>query len=151
MPPTSGSELLVPMGELEVMLRLGLALGIGSVIGWERESEAKPAGWRTHMLVCFSAAVFIIAGIQTGAVAASADVLSRIIQGIATGVGFLGAGEIFQQTQESDKVRIRGLTSAAGIWTVSGLGVLAGCGLWSISIAGCVVTLVVLWGLKKFE
>ncbi|NEQ30599.1 MAG: MgtC/SapB family protein [Leptolyngbya sp. SIO4C5] len=124
----------------------------GAVIGWERESHNKPAGLRTHMLVSFGSALFVLSSIQTGAVAQSADVLSRVIQGVASGVGFLGAGEIVQQSRsESDRIRIRGLTSAAAIWTSAAIGVVSACGLWLIGLIACVVTLTILFVFRRLE
>ncbi|MFE4105549.1 MgtC/SapB family protein [Almyronema epifaneia] len=148
----SGTQLLLPLAPPDLLIRLGLALLFGAVIGWERESRDKPAGLRTHMLVSFGSALFVLSSIQTGAVEQSADVLSRVIQGVASGVGFLGAGEIVQQSRsESDRIRIRGLTSAAAIWTSAALGVVAACGLWQIGLIACIVTVAILLVFRLLE
>lgn len=132
---------------------MGLALLAGAAIGIERESVRKPAGLRTHMLVSLGAAIFVLTGIQTGAVQESADVLSRIVQGVVAGVGFLGAGVIFERsTSNAPEIpQIKGLTSAAAIWVSAALGVAAGCGLWLISSVGALTSLFVLWVVKKIE
>lgn len=107
---------------LAVTLRLVSAAIAGAVIGWEREAKDKPAGLRTHMLVSLGAAIFVLVPILTGDISKSPDALSRTIQGIATGIGFLGAGEILHLSQSRTKYRIRGLTSAAAIWISAALG-----------------------------
>jgi len=104
------------------------------------------------MLVSFGSAMFILIIMQTGGLQDSPDALSRVIQGIATGVGFLGAGEIVRQSpQESQRLEIHGLTSAAAIWVSAALGIAAGCGLWQLGLIGSVLTLVVLNLFKRFE
>ncbi|MHC5756096.1 MAG: MgtC/SapB family protein [Nostoc sp.] len=82
----------------------------------------------------------------------SPDALSRVIQGIATGVGFIGAGEIVRQSsQESQQLEIHGLTSAAAIWVSSALGIAAGCGLWQLGFIGALLTFLVLNVFKRLE
>jgi putative Mg2+ transporter-C (MgtC) family protein len=148
----SQADLLLPAGWSEVALRLGLAVLAGALIGWERETAEKPAGLRTHMLVSLGSAMFVLTSIQTGAVEQSVDVLSRVMQGVIAGIGFLGAGEIFSTTRsESNRTRVRGLTSAAAIWVSASLGVVIGCGLWQLGILGAGITFLILWGVKKFE
>ncbi len=135
-----------------ISLRLVNAVFIGAVIGWEREAKDKPAGLRTHMLVSLGAAIFVLIPILTGDISKSPDALSRIIQGIATGVGFLGAGEILHISQsQTAKYRIRGLTSAAAIWISAALGLAAGCGLWHLSLIGALLSLIILRILKIVE
>ncbi|NJO74746.1 MAG: MgtC/SapB family protein [Leptolyngbyaceae cyanobacterium RM1_406_9] len=146
------ADLLLPAGWSEVVLRLGLAILAGALIGWERETAEKPAGLRTHMLVSLGSAMFVLTSIQTGAVEQSVDVLSRVMQGVIAGIGFLGAGEIFSTTRsDSDRIRVRGLTSAAAIWVSASLGVMIGCGLWQLGILGAGITFLILWGVKKLE
>jgi putative Mg2+ transporter-C (MgtC) family protein len=143
-----------PVNWYELVLRLGLAVLVGAAIGWERESHGKPAGLRTHMLVSLGSAIFVLTGIQTGSAQASADVVARIVQGIVAGIGFLGAGEIFAKSQTNgsqEVIRIRGLTSAAATWVSAALGVAAACGLWVICLAGSLMSLLILWGVKKIE
>ncbi|MBE9198270.1 MULTISPECIES: MgtC/SapB family protein [unclassified Nodularia (in: cyanobacteria)] len=143
---------LTPDDSLNLIFRLCLALLIGAIIGIERQFKHKPAGLRTHMLVSFGAAVFIIIPLQAALPLMNPDALSRVIQGVATGVGFLGAGEIMRQSsEESQKIKIHGLTSAASIWVSAGLGMAAGCGLWQLGLIGAVLTFVVLNIFKKLE
>src|SRR5262245_6474569 len=100
-----------------VTIRLATALLVGALIGWQRERSGKAAGLRTHMLVCMGTALFVVACAGTGM---QQDALSRVVQGLATGIGFLGAGAILKI--ESSQ-RIKGLTTAAGIWLTAALGV----------------------------
>ncbi|MEH2068607.1 MAG: MgtC/SapB family protein [Nostoc sp.] len=138
---------------LNVSFRLCIALMIGGIIGWERQIKHKPAGLRTHMLVSLGSALFIIIPLQTGELQTSPDALSRVIQGIATGVGFLGAGEIVRQSSQpsQQQLEIHGLTSAAAIWVSAGLGIAAGCGLWQLGLIGSVLTFLVLKVFKRLE
>ena len=131
--------------------RLCFALLIGGIIGLERELRDKPAGLRTHMLVTLGSAIFTIIAIQIGGKEISPDALSRVIQGIASGVGFLGAGEILRKSSEQSKLEIHGLTSAAAIWVAAALGIATGCGLWQLGLIGSVLTIVVLKLVKKVE
>lgn len=148
----SGIQLLHPMSEWDLVLRLTLAIVLGGVIGWEREIDSKPAGLRTHMLVSLGSAMLVMTAIQTGMVQETADTISRIIQGIVTGIGFLGAGEIFSISHsDSGHVRIRGLTSAAAIWVSMAIGIATGCGLWEMALFATIATFVILWGLKRLE
>jgi putative Mg2+ transporter-C (MgtC) family protein len=136
---------------LGLTFRLTLALLIGAVIGWNRQAQHKPAGLRTHMLVSLGAAVFVLLPLMTSS-SESVDAVSRAIQGVATGVGFLGAGEILHQsTNEAGKRSIQGLTSAATIWLTAALGMVAGCGLWQLSLLATVMTLFILIVAKKLE
>ncbi|MEH1816545.1 MAG: MgtC/SapB family protein [Nostoc sp.] len=137
---------------LNISFRLCIALLIGAIIGLERQIRRKPAGLRTHMLVSLGSALFTLIIMQTGGLQASPDALSRVIQGIAAGVGFLGAGEIVRQSsQESQQLEIHGLTSAAAIWVSSALGIAAGCGLWQLGLISAMLTFLVLNVFKRFE
>ncbi|MEH2325384.1 MAG: MgtC/SapB family protein [Nostoc sp.] len=139
---------------LNISFRLCLALLIGAIIGLERQISRKPAGLRTHILVSFGSAVFTLIIMQTdGSQSQSShDALSRVIQGIAAGVGFLGAGEIVRQSsQESQRLEIHGLTSAAAIWVSAALGIAAGCGLWQLALIGALLTFLVLTVFKRLE
>ncbi|HTN83151.1 MAG TPA: MgtC/SapB family protein [Sorangium sp.] len=130
-----------------LLVRLGLALVSGALIGWERHASGKPAGLRTHTLVSVGAAMFVMAALES-----SDDSASRVAQGIAAGIGFLGAGEIFQFAQRSgDRPRVIGLTSAAAIWVSGALGVSAGYGLWRLVVVGSVITLFILTVAKRVE
>ncbi|MDZ8029969.1 MAG: MgtC/SapB family protein [Nostoc sp. DedQUE08] len=137
---------------LNISFRLCIALLIGAIIGLERQIRRKPAGLRTHILVSLGSALFTLIIMQTGGLQSSPDALSRVIQGIAAGVGFLGAGEIVRQSsQESQQLEIHGLTSAAAIWVSSALGITAGCGLWQLGLIGAMLTFLVLNVFKRFE
>ena len=144
---------LPPNSKLELLTRLGLALLFGAIIGWEREAREKPAGLRTHLLVSLGTALFVLVPIQVGAAQVSPDSLSRVIQGIIAGVGFLGAGEILRESQpgEDNRFRIRGLTSAAAIWVSAALGLCAGCGLWFLGAIAALIALIILKLFKKLE
>lgn len=147
-----GADSLIPDHWLDILGRLSLAIAVGASIGWERQSERKPAGLRTHMLVSLGSALFVLSSLQVGSAYPTTDTASRVIQGIASGVGFLGAGEIVSKSaREPNVVRVQGLTSAAAIWVSAALGVAAASGLWLISIVGAVSALVILWGVKKVE
>jgi len=137
---------------LNISFRLFIALLFGAIIGLDREIRRKPAGLRTHMLVSFGSAVFILIIMQTGGLQTSPDAISRVIQGIATGIGFLGAGEIVRQaSQESQRLEIHGLTSAAAIWVSAALGIAGGCGLWQLGLIGSLLTFLVLNVFKRLE
>ena len=99
-----------PEAMVRITLRLILAMTFAAVIGIQRERAGKPAGIRTHMLVSSGAAVFVMAGGEFGM---NPDSVSRVIQGLVTGIGFLGAGAILKL---QDKRQVEGLTTAAGIW-----------------------------------
>lgn len=155
----TGVSLLDPNDWPEMFMRMGLALLVGGMVGLERELDQKPAGLRTHMLVSFGASIFVLVGIQTGIVETEPNTLSRILQGLLAGIGFLGAGEIFATSKRdgrlsqdpTETLQIQGLTSAAAIWVSAALGTAAGCGLWLMSLVGGGVTVIILWGIKKLE
>lgn len=113
---------------LRIIIRLIASALLGAVVGFERERAGKPAGLRTHTLVCVGTTVFIL---SCSTVAMSLDAMSRVIQGIVTGIGFIGAGSILKLSQEKD---IRGLTTAAAVWMTAAIGV--GVGLGSLGVAG---------------
>ena len=118
------------LGYVEVFLRLGAAVLAGAVIGFDREVRNKPAGLRTMALVALGSAVFAVAGAGAG----SADAASRVIQGVITGVGFLGAGSIIRGRTEQS---VRGLTTAASIWLAAAVGVACGLALWPLVLIAC--------------
>lgn len=121
-------------------MRLVLSVIAGGFIGLEREVVHKPAGIRTHMLVCLGSAVFVLATLET-----LPNETARIIAGIATGIGFLGAGTIFRSKSE-----VHGLTTAASIWAVSAVGLTIGLGYYLMAIISVVLILIVLQ-LNKME
>ena len=130
------------MGSLDfaqVLLRLSVAVGVGALIGLDRELRRKPAGLRTLALVSLGSAVFILETVD--AVGGRSDGTSRVIQGIVTGVGFLGAGSILRGTSEES---IRGLTTAASIWLAAASGIACGLAQWPLVAAACALGLLVL-------
>lgn len=121
-----------------VTLRLLVAAALGGLLGYEREQHGKSAGVRTHMLVAIGAALFVIIPQQAGA--SNAD-LSRVLQGLIAGVGFLGAGAIISGTRQ---VETQGLTTAAGIWVTAAIGVAAGIGRESTAVLSTLIAIFVL-------
>ncbi|NHC35122.1 MgtC/SapB family protein [Scytonema millei] len=138
---------------LSICFRLAMALVFGAILGVERQIGHKPAGLRTHMLVSLGSALLILIPLQIVATAEEGrDAISRVIQGIAAGVGFIGAGEILRETQAQSRIdRVRGLTSAAAIWVSAGLGIAAGCGLWQTGLVSSILALIVLTVFKRLE
>jgi putative Mg2+ transporter-C (MgtC) family protein len=128
-----------------IVIRLLVAMLLGGIVGIQREHTHKPAGLRTHMLVSLGAALFVIAAAESGMT--SAD-LSRVIQGLATGIGFLGGGAILKLSEEH---QIRGLTSAAAIWMTAAIGVAVGLGRLWVAILSMVLTWFVLAVVSKIE
>jgi len=128
-----------------LLTRLLLAAGLGGVLGYERERSGKAAGVRTHMLVAMGAALFVLVP-QLGGMAV-AD-LSRVLQGIITGVGFLGAGAIVKRKDQPEE-EVQGLTTAAGIWMTAAIGVACGMGRESTAVLSALLALVVLTLLPK--
>ena len=126
-------------------MRLVAALLAGGIIGLQRETSGKAAGLRTHMLVCAGTTLFVLAAIDVGM---QQDALSRVIQGLATGIGFLGAGAILKV--ESSR-QIQGLTTAAGIWMTAALGVAIGVGQLGTAAIGTVLAWFVLAILIKLD
>ena len=125
---------------------------VGGIIGWERQLRHKAAGFRTHMLVSMGSALFVLIPLAMGKNENGRDAIERVIQGIASGVGFLGAGEILRQSkQEIGEVEVHGLTSAAAIWVSAALGTAAGCGLWQLALIGALLSLFVLKVVKQLE
>lgn len=127
-----------PEEAIRILVRLVIAALLGGLLGFERERTGKAAGLRTHMLVSLGTA-FLVAACQRAGMA-SADV-SRVIQGIITGVGFLGAGTILKRSHPRE---IRGLTTAAGIWMAAAVGVAAGLGRTVAAILATLLALGVL-------
>jgi len=121
-----------------ITVRLVVAAVLGGILGYERELKARSAGVRTHMLVAVGAALFVIGPLQSGM---PIEDMSRVIQGIVQGVGFLGAGAIIVRTAQK---QIQGLTTAANIWATAGIGVLAGLGLEATVVLATFVVLMIL-------
>ena len=135
-----------------ISTRILVALTIGAVIGFERGFHGRPAGFRTHALVCLASSLLMLVTVfqnnwmtQVPAEAIRTDP-TRMAQGIMTGIGFLGAGVIFKEG-----VSVKGLTTAASIWITSAIGILIGIGFYVPAVIGAVATLVVLSGLRSLE
>lgn len=122
----------------KVVLRLLIASLLGGLIGYERELRGKSAGLRTHMLVALGAALFILVPQQAGA---SQQDVSRILQGLIAGVGFLGAGAIMIGQQKENET---GLTTAATIWITAAIGITVGIGFETTAVLSTFITLVIL-------
>lgn len=123
--------------EVEMILRFLLAAALGAVIGYQRERAKKQAGLRTHVLICSGAALFTIVSIY--GFGATGDT-ARVAAGVVAGVGFLGAGAIIRGGEGI----VAGLTTAATIWAVAGIGLAAGAGLYLLSAVATVLILIVL-------
>ena len=121
-----------------ITLRLLVAAALGGLLGYERELRGKSAGVRTHMLVAVGAALFVLVPQQAGASLAD---LSRVMQGLIAGVGFLGAGAIILGNQQ---VSTSGLTTAAGIWLTAAIGVAAGIGREATAVLSTLIALLIL-------
>jgi len=126
----------------EISLRLVLALVVGALIGLERSYRGRPAGFRTHALVCLSTSLLMLVTVYESSwfeVAASARATidpTRMAQGIMTGIGFLGAGAIMKEG-----LTVRGLTTAASIWTTAAIGILVGIGFYFPAALASALTL----------
>ena len=121
-----------------VIIRLAAATLLGGLVGIQRESTRKPAGLRTHVLVSLATTAFVITCANTGM---SLDGISRVIQGIVTGIGFIGAGTILKLSQEHE---IKGLTTAASVWMSAAIGVTVGLGSLGIALIITALALIIL-------
>lgn len=121
-----------------ILLRLLLAAVLGGILGYERESQGKAAGIRTHMLVAMGAALFVLVPQQGGMEVAD---MSRVIQGVVAGIGFLGAGAIIKNKSEEN---VQGLTTAAGVWMTAAIGIACGLGREMTAVLSTLMALVVL-------
>ena len=145
----SSSALLAAGDWLNLLLRLLVATVIGGLIGLNRQWTGKAAGLRTHMLVSLGSALFVITPLMYSD-SLDPDALSRVVQGVATGVGFLGAGEIIHLSRanlanrSANSTIVKGLTSAASIWVTAALGMASACGLWQVSLIGTTLVLLIL-------
>lgn len=124
--------------------RMVEALVLGAAIGWDRERRDAEAGLRTHMLVALGAALFVLIPMESGM---DKDQLSRIVQGLVSGIGFLGAGAVLKDQEEG---RIHGLTTAASLWATAAIGLAAGMGLTGTAILATVFILIVLVVLRRW-
>ena len=130
---------------LRVVIRLLAAMIFGGIIGIQRERSGKAAGFRTHMMVCLGTSVFVITCASVGM---QFDAVSRVIQGLVTGIGFIGAGTILKLEGEEE---IKGLTTAAGIWMTAAIGVAAGLGREMTAVISTLLVLAVFLLEKPLE
>lgn len=140
---------LIGLSEIEVAARLGAAMVAGMIMGLNRDLKGKPAGVRTLGLVGLGSALATMAA--SGFVTSTninVDAVSRAIQGIITGIGFLGAGVIFR---EESHQRVRGLTTAASIWLTACFGMVCGIGAWTVGLTALVLALILLAFGKSVE
>jgi putative Mg2+ transporter-C (MgtC) family protein len=126
-----------------VCVRLLVAVTLGGILGYERETRGISAGLRTHMLVALGAAIFVLVPLEAGITTAD---LSRVLQGVITGVGFLGAGAIIKLNQEQE---IKGLTTAASVWLTAAIGVAAGMGREMTAVLSALLALFILAVLRQ--
>ncbi|WP_300628891.1 MgtC/SapB family protein [Pseudomonas sp.] len=123
----------------QITVRLLMAALLGGILGFERESKGKAAGVRTHMLVALGAALFVMVPQMSGN---QADAMSRVVQGVIAGIGFLGAGTIIKG-KDDDAGQVKGLTTAAGLWMTAAIGVSAGLGRESTAVLSTLLALAV--------
>jgi putative Mg2+ transporter-C (MgtC) family protein len=134
---------------MEVVIRMLVAVAIGCIVGIDRDLHVKPTGMKTLGLVSLGACLATMSalGFAMGAPSPNADV-SRVVQGIVTGIGFLGAGVIIQNP---DQNRVRGLTTAASIWVTAAVGIVCGLGLWSVALAATAILIVLMTAGRVIE
>jgi len=131
---------------LNSVVPLLLAAFLGGVLGFDRELRGHWAGLRTHMLVSIGSALFVLAGAQIPG--ANAEAVSRIIQGVATGIGFIGAGTIVKL---SDKLEVKGLTTSASIWIAGAIGIASALHHYVLAVSGALLGVIVLSALQTVE
>ena len=140
------------MLELRMLARIALAIALCAIVGLEREFHGRPAGLRTHLLVGGGAALIMIIGVAFAerTLLHAGDALTldvaRLAAGVVTGIGFLGAGTIIRQGDW-----VHGLTTAASVWFVAGIGIAAGLGLYVIASGAAGVGFLVLFGISRLE
>lgn len=137
---------------LDEILRLMVAAGAGIVIGINREMHGKPLGMRTLALVALGSAIAAMTAIDFRGLGDHPDALSRVVQGVLqgvlTGIGFIGAGVVLRDSKTST---IQGLTTAATVWVTAALGIACALAAWHLVIAGLALTLIILFGLGWLE
>ena len=126
--------------QLHDVLAMLLSTVLGTVVGWERQMGRKPAGLRTHTLVCLGSTLFVLlAPHAMRSFGMTQFDPTRIVHGVVTGVGFLGAGSIMRQ-----EGYVHGLTTAASVWMVAAIGVAVGVNAYTLAVAGTILALIVL-------
>jgi putative Mg2+ transporter-C (MgtC) family protein len=134
-----------PVHLVRAVLRLLTAMLVGAVIGSQREKAGKAAGLRTHMLVAMGAALFVLVPLEVGMTWSE---VSRAIQGLTAGIGFLGGGAILKWRRAHE---VEGLTTAAGLWTTAAIGVASGLGSFGTALLGALLAWVVLSLVARLE
>lgn len=136
------------LGDAQIILRLVLSVVLGGFIGLERQVHRRTAGLRTHILVSLGSCLIMLTSMYVFDIYSSRTTIdpSRIAAGVITGIGFLGAGAILRAEEG-----VRGLTTAASLWIVAGIGLAVGCGFYSASLFTTALTLIVLFFLRHFE
>lgn len=132
-----------PITVWQISIRLAAAALCGAVVGWEREAHRKPAGLRTNMLVCMGSAVFTVISLNIIHHVTDPSVINsdpiRLVSGIISGIGFLGAGAILRNDGT-----VHGITTAATVWVVGSVGIACGLGLYKVASVATFFTLVIL-------
>lgn len=148
--PVLGSIANAPIATKEVLLRLGAASLFGALVGYNRELHLKPAGLRTQALVALGSATItlVMSDLVLESGLHNVDALSRTIQGVITGIGFLGAGAILR---DRSGMQVHGLTTAASVWVSASLGLACGAGLWRLALIPLGFALGILWLLQPLE
>jgi len=132
---------------MQDVIAMLVSTALGTMVGWERQIGRKPAGLRTHTLVCMGSTLFVLLTVHAARDFGGGNVdPTRIIHGVVTGVGFLGAGSIMRQ-----EGFVLGLTTAASIWMVAAIGVAVGVHAWGLAVTGTVLALIVLEGYRWIE
>lgn len=139
------ADLADPTGLTRGVLRLMIAVALGAVVGYERETRGSTAGLRTHMLVALGVALIVVTAQQSGMEPTD---MSRVLQGVLAGIGFLGAGAIIKQ---SDRDQVRGLTTAASIWATAAIAAAAGLGHAPLAVLATILAYVILEVLLRLE
>ena len=138
--------------DIDLILRLLAATGVGIAIGFNRELRDKPLGMRTLALVALGSAIAVLTAVHFRDLDDHPDALSRVVQGalqgVLTGIGFIGAGVVLHDRKN---VTIHGLTTAATVWVTAALGIACAFADWTVVVTGVVLALLVLFGLGWFE
>src|SRR6478672_3935395 len=121
---------------IRIVVRLLIAVTMGSLIGFKRERDGKAAGLRTHIIVSLGSALFVLTLAESGATSGE---LTRVAQGVATGIGFVGAGCIVKPNDGEPHGAVRGLTTAADVWLTAAVGMAAGIGRPAIAVIGMIL------------
>jgi putative Mg2+ transporter-C (MgtC) family protein len=130
--------------QVDLALRLTVGVALGAIVGLEREMNRQPAGFRTHSVVALGSALFTV--VSAYAFAGAATDPTRIAAQVVSGIGFIGAGTILQS-----RGQVRGLTTAASLWSVAAIGMAAGAGLYGVAVVGTALMLIILAILDRLE